>query len=946
MSDEGLRRLPESYLEFYEAISEVIPKKRIYTDPLHTVCYGHDASFYKLTPKIVVVCDTSDEIREVLFLSDKLSLPVVFRAAGTSLSGQAISDSILVVTSRDKRGVKVSTDASLITLEPSVIGSYANLHLKKFHKKIGPDPASIDACMIGGIAANNASGMCCGTDQNSYKTVYSMKIILQDGTLLDTSNELSKKEFVKNHKELCDKLLSLKERIENDKELKELIKRKYSIKNTCGYSINALVDFDDPIDILLHLMVGSEGTLGYIDEITYKTVDDPPFKATSLMLFSDIKTAANAVQRLKTLPRNEVPAAELMDRAALRSVQDKEGMEFLRELGDEVCAVLVDTVSKDKKSIKAQTQDIIKLLKDLQTVTPITFSEDEKLQKRYWAIRKGLFPAVGSMRKTGTTCIIEDIAFPMDKLDSAVLKLQELFKKYDYDDAIIFGHSLDSNLHFVFNQDFSKDEEVKRYAAFMKEVTDMVALDYKGSLKAEHGTGRNMAPFVEMEWGKKAYEIMKEIKKIFDPKGLLNPGVLINDDEEIYIKNLKPLTKSDELIDKCIECGFCEPNCPSNVLTLTPRQRIVANREMAFLKNTQDDKKILEILNELYKYDGIDTCAACSLCSLSCPVGIDTALLTKKLRSNQLSKKEKNIAHKIVDNYDKTLGIVKVALSLNGFTKGLFGEKFMQKSMDFIRDISRGKTPKWTPYIPKASNFEEDRILIKKSDEKVVYFPSCLCRTFGKKANEELELYEVINNLINRAGYEIILPKNINRLCCGTPMSSKGFEDEAKRQSDELEYALFEASNGGEYPVLCETSPCVKAMVKNFDKKIKIYEPVEFTLKYLVPKLAFKQIDGTIAIHSTCSTTKMGLKDDLIKLAKMCAKDVIVPPNVTCCGFAGDRGFSYPELNASALRWLKHDLDGSAKSGYSTSITCEIGLSKHGGIDYKSIFYLIDKCTR
>ena len=942
MLNKGLRHLSEKYIEFYEAISEIIPKDRIYTDPLHTICYGHDASFYKLIPKIVIICNNSDEMREILFLSDKLSLSVTFRAAGTSLSGQAITDSILVVTSRDKRGVKISSKASLITLEPSVIGSYANLHLKKFHKKIGPDPASIDACMIGGIAANNASGMCCGIDQNSYKTVHSMKIIFQDGSYLDTSDKLSRKEFIKSHKELCDKLLLLKEKIEADEELKALIKRKYSIKNTCGYSINALVDFDDPIDILLHLMVGSEGTLGYIDEITYKTVDDPPFKATSLMLFSDTKVAANAVQRLKTLPRSEVPAAELMDRAALKSVQDKEGMEFLRELDESVCAVLVDTVSKDKQNIKTQTKKIVKLLEGLETVTPITFSEDEKLRSRYWAIRKGLFPAVGSMRKIGTTCIIEDIAFPMDKLDSAVLKLQELFKKYGYDDAIIFGHSLDSNLHFVFNQDFSKEEEVKRYADFMKEITDMVALDYKGSLKAEHGTGRNMAPFVEMEWGKKAYEIMKEIKKIFDPKGLLNPGVLINEDEEIYIKNLKPLPQSDELIDKCIECGFCEPNCPSNALTLTPRQRIVANREMSLLKN---ENEAFDILKELYQYDGIDTCAACSLCSLSCPVGIDTALLTKKLRSNQLTKKEKSIAHKIVDNYDKTLSAVKIALSLNSFAKGLFGEKFMQKSMDFIRDITNGKTPKWTPYLPKSSKFDEKRVLIKKSDKKVVYFPSCLCRTFGKKGDEELELYEVINDLINRAGYEIVLPKNVNRLCCGTPMSSKGFKEEAKRQSNELEAALFEASNGGEYPILCETSPCVKAMVENFEKKMEILEPVEFTLKYLAPKLTFKPLNETIAIHSTCSNTKMGLKDDLIKLAKMCAKDVIVPPNVTCCGFAGDRGFNYPELNASALRWLKHDLKNKAKNGYSTSITCEIGLSKHGGIDYRSIFYLIDRCT-
>ncbi len=941
-----MQHLSTKYREFYEAISKVIPKKRIYTDLLNTICYGHDASFYKLVPKIVIICNNSDEIREILFLSDKLSLPIVFRAAGTSLSGQAISDSILVVTSRDKRGVKVSHDGKSITLEPSVVGSYANLHLKRFHKKIGPDPASIDACMIGGIAANNASGMCCGIDQNSYKTVKSMKIILQDGFLLDTSSNDSKEEFKKTHQDICKKLLYLRKKIIEDEDLKNLIIKKYKIKNTCGYSINSLIDYEDPIDILLHLMIGSEGTLGYIEEITYHTVDDPPIKASALMLFVDINSAAMAVQRLKTLPRSIVPAAELMDRAALKSVENKKGMEFLKKLGSNVAALLVESVSTSKEKLKSQTKEIIKLLEGLKTVAPIEFSDDEKIYKRYWDIRKGLFPAVGSMRKTGTTCIIEDIAFPMNKLDSAVLKLQELFKKYGYDEAIIFGHSLDSNLHFVFNQDFSKSQEVERYRDFMKEITDMVAIDYKGSLKAEHGTGRNMAPFVEMEWGRKAYEIMKEIKAILDPKNLLNPGVLINDDSEIYIKNLKPLYPSNDLIDKCIECGFCEPNCPSNVLTLTPRQRIIANREINRLFSQEKDQKAMKLLKDLYKYEAVDTCAACSLCSLSCPVGIDTALLTKELRAGEISQKNRKIAKKIIRNYDKTLNLVKFALMTNSLAKTIFGEKIMQKSMDFAREITNGKIPKWTPHLPHKSNFEKERILVKKSDEKIVYFPSCLCRTFGKKDNQKLELYEVINNIINRAGYEIIIPKHIDKLCCGTPMSSKGYKDEAKEQLSELEEALFEASNGGKYPVLCETSPCVKAMVSGFKKDIKVYEPIEFTLKFLVPKLKFKKLNKPITVHTTCSTAKLGLKNELIKLAKMCSDKVIVPTNVTCCGFAGDRGFNFPELNASALRWLKSDLNNSVQKGYSTSITCEIGLSKHSGIGYESIFYLIDECTR
>jgi D-lactate dehydrogenase len=900
-----------------------------------------------MIPKIVIFVKKSDEVQEILKISDMLNIPIVFRAAGTSLSGQAISDSVLIVTSRDWKDIKVSNKATTITLSPSVIGDSANIALSKFCKKIGPDPASIKSCMVGGIVANNASGMCCGVDQNSYKTLKDMKIILQDGTRLDTSDDVSRDKFLKTHHKFCEKLLHLRDEILRDEKLVKLIKRKYKIKNTCGYSINALIDFNNPVDILLHLMVGSEGTLGFIEEVTYNTVEDLPLKASSLMLFKDIKTAANAVQRLKKIPRSEVPAAELMDRASLRSVQNKQGLEFLKSLDEEVAALLVETRSAQKSDLQLQMNKIINILKGLPAVKPIIFSDDVKICQKYWNIRKGLFPEIGAMRKQGTTAVIEDIAFPMEKLDVATLKLQALFKKYDYDEAIIFGHALDSNLHFVFTQDFSIPKEVLRYKNFMQEVTDMVAVDYKGSLKAEHGTGRNMAPFVELEWGKKAYNIMKKIKDIFDSKNLLNPGVLINNDKDIYLKNLKPLYPTNPLIDKCIECGFCEPVCPSNALTLTPRQRIVANREMSRLTHTGKDSNTLEILQKLYKYDGEQTCAACSLCSTSCPVEIDVANLTKELREKNAGKFSKYIAKNIANHYSVALNIAKFALDVNSLTGFVFGER-IQKSMDFLRKTTHGKVPKYSPYIPKRSHFSANKFLKNRGGEKVVYFTSCICRTFGnqKESDEKLELYEVINTLINRAGYEIIIPKNIENLCCGTPFSSKGYKEEASLQLKNLENTLFDASEGGKLPVLCETSPCVKAMIQGFKSELKVYEPIEFTLKFLSPKLKFKKISESIAIHSTCSTVKMGLKEKFLELAKMCSDDVIIPKDVTCCGFAGDRGFTHPELNASALRWLKPNLGNKAQKGYSTSKTCEIGLSEHSGIKYNSIFYLVEKCTR
>ncbi len=940
--------LEGKYQDFYEQISQIIPKEKIFTDKLHTLAYGTDASFYRLIPKIVIKTDNATQVASILELSNKMQLSVTFRAAGTSLSGQAISDSILIITSRNFRDFRVSEDKSTISLQPALTGQEANNILAPFSKKIGPDPASINAAMIGGIAANNASGMCCGISQNSYKTLKSMKLIFQDGTRLDTGCETSKASFAKSHKEFLEKLKQIAIDTVSNEELRAKIEKKFKIKNTCGYSLNALIDFEDEFEILQHLIIGSEGTLAFIEEITYYTVEDLKDKASALIYFKDVKEACNAVTKLKLAKESGkivVDAVELMDRAGLKSIEDDKAMpEFIKDFDENVTALLIETRAISSKELDKQIKQIEKLLENFLVVRDIYFTKDEKEYTLYWKIRKGLFPAVGAVRETGTTVIIEDVAYPIEVLAEATLELQSLFKKHGYNEALIFGHALEGNFHFVFTQDFSKEQEVKRYDEFMNDVVNSVAVKYQGSLKAEHGTGRNMAAFIELEWGETAYLIMKRIKELFDPKELLNPGVIINDDAKAHLKNLKKIPATNEIVDKCIECGFCEPTCPSNELTLSPRQRIVINREISKLIKDGKEEEAKEY-KELYQYDGIETCATCSLCSTACPVKIDTGSLTKHLRAEQLTQGSKYIASKIANNFSFTLSSMKFGLSLANFTHSILGTASMQTVTSTLRDWSKNKIPKWTVYMPKSvnidTNFEQQ---IK--DKKVVYFPSCISRTMGRSAKTTVdeELFDVTIKLLKKAGFQILFPNNIKGLCCGMPFSSKGFEEEAKQKSSELEKALNEVSNFGKYPILCDTSPCTKKMIESFSSKVNIYEPIEFTLEFLTKNLDFKPIEEPITIHTTCSSRKMGLDNKFLQVAKLCSKEVIVPTDVKCCGFAGDRGFNYPELNQSALRNLASNIK-DAKYAFSTSKTCEIGLSSYSGLDYNSIFYLIDKVT-
>jgi D-lactate dehydrogenase len=927
------------YKEFHNKIITEIANDRIFTDSLHTLAYGTDASFYRLIPRIVIKAIDEKEVSLILKYASQQNLPVVFRAAGTSLSGQAITDSILVVCAFGWRGIKVLNEAKQIRLQPGVVGAHANVALKYFGRKIGPDPASINSAQIGGIAANNASGMCCGIDKNSYKTLKDIRIILNDGTILDTSDEKSKENFLATKSELVSQLKELVNEIKENKSLYNKIVRKYSIKNTTGYSLNALIDFENEIDIIAHLMIGSEGTLGFISSITYNTVEEPKVKASSIILFEDIFEACKFVADLKQ-EKDLVNAAELMDRASLKSIEDKEGVDPLyKTLHDDVASILVECGSVSKEDLETRISKVKEMSKKYKLVENVKFEYDPKEYAKLWAIRKGTFPTVGAMRESGTTVIIEDVAFAVEDLASGVIELQELFKKYNYTEAIIFGHALEGNVHFVFTQDFSLESEVKRYENFMDDVCTLVAVKYKGSLKAEHGTGRNMAPFVEMEWGEDAYILMKKIKIIFDPNNLLNPGVIINEDKKAHLKNLKFMPAFNPIADKCIECGFCEPICPSKDLTLTPRQRIAVNREIQRRKENNEQYKELE---KLYIYDGEETCAVDGLCATACPVDINTGALTKDIRDHRNSKLAKSVSSVVAKNYGETLFSVRQGFKALNFAESIIKPSGMRKIRKLIPAF-----PYWFDSMPRVASYTKTRE-VHTFSKNVVYFSSCINRAFGasKEAKDTRDINQVVESLLKKSHYNIIYPKKDKSLCCGVPFESKGFTKDADEQLEVLLLELFEASNNGEYPILCDNSPCSYRMITGLKKmNMKVYEPIDFSLEFLVPELNIDKSDEAIVLHTTCSSKKMKLDDKFEKLANILTDDVTIPENINCCGFAGDRGFNFPELNTSALAGLKSQLKPDIKRGFSTSKTCEIGLSHNSQKDYSSILYLLDECS-
>ncbi len=920
-------------------------EKKVYTDYLYRLAKGSDAGLYRLIPERVEQVGCEADVQQLLASCRASRKPVTFRAGGTSLSGQTITDSILAEILPGFGKSRIGEEGRVATFPCGLTGEQANRLLAPYSRKLGPSPASIKSARIGGIVSNNASGSSYGILHNSYHTVRSMRIILVDGTLLDTASPESRAAFRQSHAGLLADLSALRAEALSDPDVSSLIRHKYELKNTCGYGVNALIDFDDPIDILMHLMIGAEGTLGFIAEVTFETVADYRLKASALLYFPSIVEACKAILPLRTC---QVSAAELMDRNALRAVEDEPGMPaLLHSLPEETVALLVDTSADDPETLAAQFREIETKLAGIQTLYPISFTADPGEYATYWRVRNGLFTSAAARRPKGTASIIEDVAFRGNVLGEALVGVRKVLALYGYADAVMWGHLLDGNVHFTISPDINRPEGVNTYAAFMHALAKVV-LAFDGSLKAEHGTGRNMAPFVRQEWGDQVYSLMKRIKHLFDRENLLNPGVIINEGPEVLTANLKRMPLSNELIDKCIECGFCEIQCPSRNLTLTPRQRIVAYRALTEMEvNGENHTPAYQALKEAFTYNGNETCATDGLCGTACPVGIDTGKLIKELRWQENGPTANRVASLMATHLGGLTAMLRPLLTLPHGIAWLLGYRPMEALTRSLFRLSGHRFPLWTRYTPRGArrlSFQTEQAT--DNQPEVVYFPSCITRTMGTSADygEAVSVIEKTIALLYKAGYSIRYPERIHHLCCGMAFSSKGFRRQAAQKEAELNKALLKASDNGRLPILCDMSPCLLHMRDTLDKRLRLYEPVAFIHDFLLERLRFTRLPIRVAIHSTCSTTKMGVSEKLQALAERCAETIVTPTDVTCCGWAGDRGFFYPALNAAALQPLPEALCG-ATEGYSNSRTCEIGLTMHSGISYKSIVYLVDKAT-
>ncbi len=936
-------------------LDRLLGSDRILPRAIDLIRYASDASPYRLLPKAVVRPRHAGEVASVLDYGRRNGIPVTLRAAGTSLNGQAQGDGILLDVRRHFTGVSVSDGGTLARVRPGTVLAHANRALAAHGRKLGPDPASHEAATIGGVIANNSGGMRCGVVHDPYSTLRSLSFVLPSGTQIDSAAPGAEERFAAAEPELARGLAEIRDQIRADAELCERIRSKFAIKNTTGYRLCAFLDAETPLQIFRRLLVGSEGTLGFVSEAVFETIPLRPETTTAWVHFDGIESATEPVPELVAAGAS---AVELMVAPALMVASHSipGTPQHWRELPPTSAALLVEFRSDDAADLDGLIEGAKKVLAGHETIRPFEFTREREAVEMHWRVREGMFGLVGVVRPSGSQLITEDVCVPPERIAESATDIQALLGKHGFLQGVA-GHASAGNLHFMLTPSFSEAADRDRYEAFIGELVELIVDKYDGSLKAEHGTGRNMAPFVEREWGRVATEMMWRVKGLADPDGVLAPGVLLNRDPGVHLRHLKSNPPVEESVTGCVECGMCEPVCPSRGLTTTPRERIVLRREIA---RQPPGSPVARSLLADYSYDAVDTCAADGTCALACPLGIDTGKMVKGLRAEAHSPAAERAALRTAERWEKVESAARGGLRVGEAVSRVAGDAPLRGLTRAARRAAGAELlPEWGEGMPPAA--PPNLPATEREGAAAVYVPACINRIFGRPRSREgprPSLPQALVEVSRRAGVPVWIPPDVAGSCCGVPWSSKGYREGARHKANEMVERLWRWSGDGRLPIVIDASSCTQGIADPGDgelseinvarhDKLELLDSIAWAQDLLLAGLEVRRTVASATVHPTCSVRHLGLTRALEEVAGRLSEELHVPLHATCCGFAGDRGFLHPELSAAATREEAEEVRARSFDAHLCSNrTCEVGLERATGRPYESLVFLLEELTR
>lgn len=874
-------------------------KGELKTDPVYREAFASAACLYRILPQAVAIPQDCEDLASILEFAAQEKIPVTARGAGSSVAGQALGSGIVISLSKYlNRILEIRPEEKKALVEPGVISADLNAALKPYGLFFPPDPSSGNYCTIGGMIANNSSGahsLFYGATQNYLEE---MEVILADGSAALVGKNKFELTEEKSYwaRQIPRKLNRLfqehKAAIEKDRP---------AVKNASGYLLWGALE---PEGInYARLLAGSEGTLAVILKAWLKLENLPGAKSAGLIYFKDLSLAANAVLKLRRL---NPQAVEIMDRNFINIVQDHypELKPLLDDQAEYMLLLEFDGKSPEEAQEKIRAANDLILEKE-RLGYKSTIAENEREKDLLWQVRQAASPILYTMG-SGLVRFIEDIVIPPEKLGSGLQRIRALFSEFKTF-APVMGHAGEGNLHLNPSFNPANKDDRRGMQIFADQVYKMV-IELGGSISGEHGDGILRAPYVQAQFPN-AYLAFKDLKKIFDPQNILNPGKILAEPGLIPVENIKYWTpetaagrvqaelqkeKALDLIFRCHGCGLCRSYCPAiagfETELALPRSKMSFARALS--QGLLEDSALLSWEAQVL----LDSCFSCQRCLNLCPTGVQVARVLEQLKNFQRQTRTFSPRQEILDRSGEMINRLARMPEPGIRLASSPLPRLALRSLGINPDASSFIKPEDVQKILQARNSPVKSDERKDAALKIIYFPGCLERW------TEPQRFERTTKLLDEIHAEYTI---LSGLCCGLP-SSQCNRELFLKSAQKFAAAVLPLIEKG-YLLVSNCPGCISAFRRNYPlllgedgEKIDKAALSIFDLKEKVfGPLKEKPGGKNYVYHRACHIIGLGEPDPILEFIKASAGPKPAAVIEQCCGSAGTFELKMENVEAS-----------------------------------------------